>query len=52
MTFAEMICYFDSVGKRIYDVLQDLYKEFGYYVEKARSITFGGLDGMQKWQTS
>lgn len=48
MTFAEMICYFDSVGKRIYDVLQDLYKEFGYYVEKARSITFGGLDGMQK----
>lgn len=48
MMFAEMVCYFDSVGKRVYDVLQDLYKQFGYYVEKARSITFGGLDGMQK----
>ena len=48
MMFAEMVCYFDSVGKRVYDVLQDIYKHFGYYVEKARSITFGGLDGMQK----
>jgi len=48
MMFAEMVCYFDSVGKRVYDVLQDIYKRFGYYVEKARSITFGGLDGMQK----
>lgn len=48
MVFAEMVCYFDSVGKRVYDVLQDIYKQFGYYVEKARSITFGGLDGMQK----
>ena len=48
MMFAEMVCYFDSVGKRVYDVLQDIYKQFGYYVEKARSITFGGLDGMQK----
>ena len=48
MMFAEMVCYFDSVGKRVYDVLQDIYKQFGYYVEKARSVTFGGLDGMQK----
>ncbi len=48
MMFAEMVCYFDSVGKRVYDVLQGIYKQFGYYVEKARSITFGGLDGMQK----
>ena len=48
MMFAEMVCYFDSVGKRVYDVLQDIYKQFGYYVEKARSITFGGLGGMQK----
>ena len=48
MMFAEMVCYFDSVGKRVYDVLQDVYNQFGYYVEKARSIAFGGLDGMQK----
>lgn len=48
MIFAEMICYYDSIGKRVYDVLQNIYKKFGYYVEKAKSITFGGLDGMQK----
>ena len=48
MMFAEMVCYFDSVGKRVYDVLQGIYNQFGHYVEKARSIAFGGLDGMQK----
>lgn len=48
MMFAEMVCYFDSVGKKVYDVLQDIYRKFGYFVEKAKSITFGGLDGMQK----
>ena len=48
MIFAEMVCYFDSKGQSVYQVLQDIYKKFGYYVEKAKSITFGGLDGMQK----
>lgn len=50
MMFAEMVCYFESKGTSVYDVLQDIYKKFGYYVEKAKSITFGGLDGMQKWR--
>lgn len=48
MMFAEMVCYFESKDTSVYDVLQDIYKKFGYYVEKAKSITFGGLDGMQK----
>lgn len=48
MMFAEMVCYFESRGTSVYDVLQGIYKKFGYYVEKAKSITFGGLDGMQK----
>ncbi len=48
MMFAEMVCYFESKGTSVYDVLQGVYKKFGYYVEKANSITFGGLDGMQK----
>ena len=48
MMFAEMVCYFESKGTSVYDVLQDIYKKFGYYVEKAKSIIFGGLDGMQK----
>ena len=48
MMFAEMVCYFESKGKRIFNVLQDLFKEFGYFVEKSKAITFGGLDGMEK----
>lgn len=48
MMFAEMVCYYESKGLSVYGVLQDIYKKYGYYVEKAKSITFGGLDGMQK----
>lgn len=48
MMFAEMICYLDSVGETVFGVLQQLYKKYGYFVEKAESFTFGGLDGMQK----
>ncbi len=48
MMFAEMVCYYQSKGKNVYQVLQDIYAKFDYYVEKAKAITFGGLDGMQK----
>lgn len=47
MMFAEMVCYLDSVGKSVYGVLQDIFGKFGYFVEKAKSVTFGGLDGME-----
>ena len=48
MMFAEMVCYFESKGERIYNVLQDLFKKLGFFVEKSKAITFGGLDGMEK----
>ncbi len=48
MLFAEMTCYYASVGKSVYGVLQDIFKEFGYFIEKTISITFPGLDGMDK----
>lgn len=48
MMFAEMVCYLDSVGETVYGVLQDIFKKYGYFVEKATSVTFGGLDGMEK----
>ncbi len=48
MMFAEMVCYFESKGERIYNLLQDLFKEYGYFVEKSKAVTFGGLDGMEK----
>ncbi len=48
MMFAEMVCYYESTGLKVWDVLQAIYKEHGYFVEKAKSITFGGLDGMER----
>ncbi len=48
MMFAEMVCYYEQCGLSVYGVLQDAFNRFGFYVEKAKSITFGGLDGMEK----
>lgn len=48
MTFAEMVCYLESKGETVWGTLQGLFKKFGYFVEKATSVTFGGLDGMEK----
>lgn len=48
MMFAEMVCYLNSKGESVYSVLQDLYKKFGYFVEKTTSVTFSGIDGMEK----
>lgn len=48
MMFAEMVCYYESIGQKVYNVLQSLFEKYGYYVEKAKSVTFDGLDGMQQ----
>ncbi len=48
MMFAEMVCYYEQCGLSVYGVLQDTFKHFGYYVEMSKSVTFGGLDGMEK----
>ncbi len=48
MMFAEMVCYLESKGQSVYGVLQDIYAKHGFFVEKAKSITFGGVDGMDK----
>ena len=46
MMFAEMACYYASKGTNVYDELQKLFKQFGYFVEKTASVAFGGIDGM------
>lgn len=48
MMFAEMVCYYASKNVKVFDVLQQIYKKHGYFVEKAKAITFGGIDGMQR----
>lgn len=48
MIFAEMICYYESKDMRVWDVLEDIYAKYGYFVEKSISVTFSGIDGMAK----
>lgn len=48
MLFAEMMCYFQDKGVKLYDHLTDIFDRYGYFVEKNKSIVFRGLDGMEK----
>lgn len=48
MIFAEMICYYDSIGMSLWKVLGDLYARFGYFAERSVSVAFGGVDGMDR----
>ncbi|WP_125565498.1 phospho-sugar mutase [Companilactobacillus insicii] len=45
---AEAAAYYESKGKTIYDALEDLYAEFGYYREKTISKTFEGISGKDR----
>ena len=48
MLFAEMVCYYESKGIKLYNHLIDLFERYGYFVEKSVAIVFKGLDGMEK----
>ncbi len=46
MLFAEMVIYHTVKGVSIYQRLQQIFAEFGYYVEKNESINYKGISGM------
>lgn len=48
MVMAELAAYYYSLGKTLDEVLEDIYKKYGYYVEKLESITLEGKEGMEK----
>lgn len=48
MLFSEMAVYLASKGQTVYEHLQELYKEHGYFAEKSKATLFLGLDGMQE----
>lgn len=51
MIIAEMAVYYNSIGSSIYNELQNLYKEYGYYLEGIKSVTLKGKDGLEKMAT-
>lgn len=48
MLFAELACFEENEGSSVYDRLQKIYKEYGYFLERAFSFGFTGIDAMDK----
>jgi phosphoglucomutase len=50
MLICEAAAYYKSIGKTLYDVLQDLYQRHGFFREHLQSRTLKGKDGVEKIQ--
>lgn len=45
MLICEMASYYRSLGKNLYQAMQDLYKQYGYHLNRTLSFTFKGVSG-------
>lgn len=50
LMFAEVAAYAKSVGKTLPRLLDELYEQFGYFLEIGKSLTMEGADGAAKIQ--
>lgn len=50
MLIAEMAAYYAEGGKTLYEVMEDMYGEYGGFAEETVSITMEGFDGVEKIQ--
>ena len=48
MLIAEMAAYYKAEGLSLYEVMQNIYKKYGYFAERTVSFTMPGKDGMEK----
>lgn len=48
MMICEMTAYYKNLGKTLNDVLEELYKKFGYYYCRQKSFICEGQSGMEK----
>ena len=46
MLFAELVCYYKSINVSVFDVMNGIYKKYGYCIDKTESIGFSGLTAM------
>ena len=51
LLIAEAAAWAKTQGKTLYDILQEIYKTYGYFVEKVVSVTLPGKDGVAKMQS-
>jgi phosphoglucomutase len=50
LMFAEVAAYAKSLGRTIPDLLDDIYREYGYQLEAGKSVVMEGADGAAKIQ--
>ncbi len=48
LMLCEAAAYYKTQGKTLWDVLNDLYREFGYYLDSQSSVYHKGVDGAAK----
>ena len=48
MLVAEMAAYYKKAGKTLVDVMDDIYKRFGYFCNRVTNTMFAGADGMKQ----
>lgn len=48
MLIAEACVYYHGQGKTLYDVLEDIFNEYGFYEETVKSYTWDGKPGMER----
>jgi phosphoglucomutase len=48
---AEIAAYYKSLGKTLYDGIQDIYAEYGFFKEHTISVTLEGIDGAAQIKT-
>ncbi len=48
MLCAEMVCYYTYIGKSVYGRLQEIYRKYGYVLDKNVSFEYSGLGAMKE----
>ncbi|HHT86937.1 MAG TPA: phospho-sugar mutase [Clostridiales bacterium] len=48
MLMVEAFAYYKSIGKTLFDVLNEMYERYGYFVEATKSYEVQGIDGMKR----
>ncbi len=48
MLIVEMAAYYKAKGMTLYDALVEMYKTYGFFMEKTVNVTMKGLDGAEK----
>lgn len=48
LLLSEVASYYKSIGKTLIEVLEDIYKEYGYYLEGVHNIALAGVEGTKR----